>query len=295
MTAAPAGAVHVIDAHVHFWDPRELTYPWLAGAAQLDRPYLPDEFAQALPEPRDVIFVEAGRLAGQAEAEVDWIRRAASTRPWIRGVVAHADLEDPSRAADAVRGYAADPLVLGVRRNLQDEPDGFMASPAFRAGVRLLGDHALPFDACVRARQLGELSDLADACPGTTIILDHLGKPSSGDPDHAEWREAIRTLAWRENVVCKLSGLTTEVGPGTGRRQMTDLLRDALEAFGPERCMYGSDWPVMTLATDYAAWSALLSEALNSFSGCAAETVLSGTATRVYGLAHDVVATSNPL
>lgn len=295
MTAAPADTVPVLDAHVHFWDPDELDYPWLAGIARLDRPFTPDEYAEAAPEPRDVIFVEAGRVARQAEAEVTWIRRAARTRPWIRGVVAHADLENPAGVADAVRSYAADPLVVGVRRNLQDEPAGFLTSPDLRAGVRFLGDHALPFDACVRARQLGELADLADACPSTTIILDHLGKPAAGDPDVAEWRDAISVLARRENVVCKLSGLTTEAAPGAGRRELTGLLRDALDAFGPDRCMYGSDWPVMTLATTYPAWSAIVHEALDGLAADAAEAVRSGTATRVYGLSREAATASKPL
>ena len=297
MTAATGDTPPVIDAHVHFWDPRELSYPWLAGAAQLNRPHLPDEFAQASPEPREVIFVEAGRAAHQAEAEVSWIRRAASTRPWIRGVVAHADLEDPAGAADVVRRYAADPFVVGVRRNLQDEPAGFVASPGLRAGVRLLGDHTLPFDACVRAWQLGELSDLADACPHTTIVLDHLGKPAPGDPGAADWRAAINSLARRENVVCKLSGLATEAAPGTPGRELAGLLRDALDAFGPDRCMYGSDWPVMTLATTYPAWSGLVHEALERFGADAdaTEAVLSGTATRVYAPAREGAAASRPL
>ena len=128
---------------------------------------------------------------------------------------------------------------------------GFVTSPDLLAGVRLLGDHALPFDACVRARQLGELAGLADACPSTTIILDHLGKPAPGDPDIAEWRDAISILARRENVVCKLSGLATEAAPGTAPGCWPACCATAIDAFGPERCMYGSDWPVMTLATTY--------------------------------------------
>lgn len=198
-------------------------------------------------------------------------------------------------AADAIKRHAADPLVVGVRRNLQDEPAGFVTSPELRAGVRLLGDHQLPFDACVRARQLGEPTDLADTCPNTTIILDHLGNPPPGDPDANGWREAISTLARRPNVVCELSGLTTEAAPGTRRWQLTGLLHGALEAFGPDRRMYGSDWPVMTLATTPSTWFGLVREALDRFGAVAAEAVLSGTATRVYALARDTAAVSHPL
>ena len=272
--------MRLLDSHVHFWEPRHLTYPWLAEVPPLNRAFTPDDLATDRPEPADVIFVEAGRAAHQAAAEIDRVRRAARHRPWIRGVVAHADLEDPARARPVIRAYTGDPFVVGVRRNVQDEPAGFTTTDGFRAGVRLLGDAGLPFDACVRAHQLPELAELAAACPRTTIVLDHLGKPSP--PGDTSWGQALRRLARHGNVVCKLSGLATEAAPGTAPSLIVATLREALETFGPGRCLYGSDWPVMTLATDYGSWLDLVHAALATYPPEAADAVLYGNAARTY-------------
>lgn len=275
----------LIDSHVHFWDPLRLDYPWLAGLPPLDRPFTPRHLTDAAPEPTDVIFVEAGCAAPRAADELDWIRSEAGERPWIRGVVAHAPLEDPAAAAGVIRGYADDPLVVGVRRNVQDEPAGFTRNAGFRRGVGLLGEAGLPFDACVREHQLPELVELAEACPDTVIVLDHLGKPSA-DRETTAWRRVLRRLAAHGNVVCKLSGLATEAAPGTGPEPMVAVLREALETFGPDRCLYGSDWPVMTLATRYGTWLDLVRTALVPFGGAAADAVLHANAARVYRLDH---------
>ncbi|MGK3204257.1 amidohydrolase family protein [Amycolatopsis sp. MEPSY49] len=261
----------ILDAHVHFWDPRRLRYPWLDDIAPLHRPFTPAGF----PGRGAVIAVEAGRTSADAAAEVAWIRREAGEHPWIRGIIAHADLEHPG----ATSRYAGDPFVVGVRRNVQDEAPGFLERPDFRAGVRALGEAGLPFDACVRAHQLPELTALAEACPETTLVLDHLGKPSPGGPGYDRWRQELRRLARHGNVRCKLSSLATETSPGTGRSAVVDALREALAAFGPDRCLYGSDWPVMTLATDHQAWLDIVHAALD---GHPADAVLHDNAERTY-------------
>jgi L-fuconolactonase len=261
----------VLDSHVHFWDPRLLRYPWLDDVAPLNRPFTPDDF----PVRHDAIVVEAGRVPGDAGAEIAWIRREAQRHPWIRGIVAHADLAHPEEASR----FAGDPFVVGVRRNVQDEAPGFLEDADFRAGVRLLGEAGLPFDACVRAHQLPELTALAEACPRTTIVLDHLGKPSPGGPGYGRWRQALHRLARHGNVRCKLSGLATETVPGATRSQVVDVVKEALDAFGPGRCLYGSDWPVLTLATDHEAWLDVVRAALD---GHPAEAVLRHNAEKTY-------------
>jgi L-fuconolactonase len=273
----------VIDSHAHFWDPRRLDYPWLAGLPPLDRPFTPGNLAACTPEPTDAVFVEAGCAEQQVREEVAWIRSEARHRPWIRGAVAHVPLEDSSVAPATIGRYADDPFVVGVRRNIQDAPEGFTRDAAFRAGIGLLGEAGLPFDACVREHQLPELVELAAACPHTVIVLDHLGKPSADHPS-AAWRRALRTLAEHGNVVCKLSGLATEAAPGTAPESMVTVLREALETFGPDRCLYGSDWPVMTLATRYGTWLDLVRTALVPFGDTAANAVLRANAARIYGL-----------
>jgi L-fuconolactonase len=286
-TGAHTGAVGreraPVDSHVHFWDPNRLSYPWLSDAPVIDRPFTPDDFWHAVPEPVDAVFVEAGRADRQAVDELDWVRAEAGTRPWILGAVAHAPLEDRVTAEALIGDYADDPFVVGVRRNIQDETAGFTTGSDFRAGVSMLGEAGLPFDACVRRRQLPELAELAESCPRTVIVLDHLGKPSAASPDPS-WRQAMDRLANSGNVVCKLSGLATETAPGTDPGLIVSLLREALAAFGPDRCLYGGDWPVMTLATGYGTWLDLVRTALDELLDEAVDAVLRTNAIRTYGL-----------
>lgn len=274
--------VAVLDCHVHFWDPTRLSYQWLSEAASLNRPFTPDDFAALQTADVSAIFVEAGVDKPRAAAEIEWVREQARQHPWILGAVAHAPLEDPVAAEAAIRRYADDPFVVGVRRNLQDEAAGFTANDDFRSGMRRLGENGMSFDACVREYQLPEMAELAAACPQTTIVLDHLGKPRSAAAGRTPWREALRRLAGRDNVVCKLSGLATELDPSTPRPLIISLLREALDVFGPERCLYGGDWPVMTLATTYGAWLDLVREALTAYPSAVADAVLRTNARRVY-------------
>ena len=272
----------VLDSHIHFWDPRgSISYPWLREVPPLNAPFTTDDFDAVRPANTSVVFVEAGRADEHAAAEIEWIRDEAERHPWLAGAVAHVRLEDPQSARAVIGRYADDPFVVGVRRNVQDEPSGFLADHGLREGIRLLGAAGLPFDACVREHQLPELIDLVAACPDTTIVLDHLGKPTSATR-HRPWRQALARLAGHGNVVAKLSGLATELSVSTPRTKVISLLRDALEVFGPERCLYGSDWPVMTQVTSYEDWLGLVREALTGYPAATAEAVLRTNAERVY-------------
>lgn len=274
----------ILDCHVHLWDPRRLSYTWLEEAPELNQPFTAEEFALVRPEPVEVIFMEAGRDEGQAADEIEWVRRQAQQHTWIRGAIAHLPLERPAEARELIGRYAADPFVVGVRRNIQDEEPGFTEDPYLREGIRLLGEAGLPFDACVRYHQLPELARLAAACPHTTIVLDHLGKPK-GDARGA-WSQGLREVAKQPNVVCKLSGLSTELDPDTPPAFALSLLHEALDTFGPDRCLFGSDWPVMRLATDYRTWLDLVQEALTPNPWTTKDAVLRGNAERVYRIAR---------
>jgi L-fuconolactonase len=274
----------ILDCHVHLWDPRRLSYPWLEEAPELNRPFAAEEFALVRPGPVEVIFMEAGRDEGQAADEIEWVRSQAEQHSWIRGAIAHVPLERPAEARETIRRYAADPFVVGVRRNIQDEEPGFTENAYLREGIRLLGEADLPFDACVRYHQLPELACLAAACAQTTIVLDHLGKPKADARD--AWSQGLREVAKQPNVVCKLSGLTTELDRDTPPAFALSLLHEVLDVFGPERCLFGSDWPVMRLATDYRTWLDLVQEALTPHPWTTNDAVLRGNAERVYRIAR---------
>jgi L-fuconolactonase len=268
-----------IDAHVHLWDPDRLTYRWLAGT-RLERRYGPGdleaEFDGAF-DVRGVVVVQGECLPSQAWAEVEWLDGLNS--PLIRGVVAYAPLETPA-AGEAVQRCAGTPLVVGVRRNIQDEPAGFATDPAFVAGVRAVGEAGLPFDACVREHQVAEVVELAQACEQTSIVLDHVGKPRVGHPGWRDWSAVLRRLAALPTTYCKLSGLATEA-PAFHPALIRPYLQEALAAFGPSRCLFGSDWPVLTTATTYREWIELVLDVVPSSD---VDSVMGGTATAVYGL-----------
>ena len=231
------------------------------------------------------IVVEAGVAASHARREISWVRAEASRHQWIRGMVVQVPVEDASTLAARLPELRGDQLIAGVRRNLQDERPGYLTDPALRAGIRQLGAAGLPFDACVRSRQLTELAGLAAACRGTVIVLDHLGKPRCG-ADLTVWRQAISALEALPNVRCKLSGLATETAAGASRDDMITALRVMLDAFGARRCLYGGDWPVCTLATSPDAWLDLVLAAMEQAGASDRECrdVLAGTALRTYRL-----------
>ena len=250
--------MRVVDGHLHLWDPEVLTYPWLEGS--LLRPFGPDELDLALQDLPNVdvgfVFVQAECAPEQSVAEVDWVASLAPRVP-LRGIVARAPLEDPAATDEHLAAFESRPLVVGVRRLLQSEPDGFAAQPGFRHAARAVASAGLSFDACVRWSQLSDVIALADAVPELTIVLDHLGKPPVGSADDAApadgtpWATELRRLARRHNVVCKLSGLPAESEGEWTSAQLRPFLDVALDAFGPHRLLFGSDWPV---SGPYGRW-----------------------------------------
>lgn len=287
MTAVgrPAVPRRIVDSHLHLWDPRRFSYPWLAELSELDRPFGPDELASGGQELLAAVFVEAGRVDAQAFDEVEWVVEIAQRWPVLQAVVAHAPLERGRAVAADLRRLAAVPLVRGVRRNVQDEARGFATDAAYVAGTRLLAEHDLSADLCVRHHQLADVIELVGRVPEVTFVLDHLGKPPVAEAHEHPWRELTSRLAAHPNVVCKLSGLTTEADRGSWRAvQLLPYLRHVIAEFGPERCLFGSDWPVATLATDYGRWVDVVAQALSGRSPADVEQVLVGTAARVYRL-----------
>ncbi len=284
---------HVLDSHLHLIDPSRLDYPWIKRGDDLDQAWHPPRFAAEALHVTAAIVVEAGVAPGRVGREISWVRAEAARHPWIRGLVAQLPVEQASALTAGLSEFRGDDLIAGVRRNLQDEPAGYLADAGLRAGVRRLGAAGMPFDACVRSWQLTELTKLAAACPGTVIVLDHLGKPRCGT-DLTSWHRAITALAALPHVRCKLSGLATEAAAAT-RDDLVAALRAALDAFGASRCLYGGDWPVCTLATSPDAWLDVVLAALDH-SGASAterEDVLTRTALRTYRLRPITAAPSN--
>ena len=248
----------IVDSHVHLWDPAQFRYPWLEGLPALNRSVKPADFraASSSADVSKFVFVECGCEPAQSLAEVDWVSNLAKGEPRLKGIVAHASLERGEEARPEFEMLASRPLVKGVRRNLQSEPDPeFCLRPKFLAGVRLLSEFGFTFDLCLRHEQLPQATELARRVPQVTFVLDHLGKPDVRNKTFQPWANDLNALAALPNVVAKVSGLTTEADWHNWQPvELKPYLSHLIESFGPQRLMFGSDWPVMILAADYERW-----------------------------------------
>ncbi len=248
----------IIDAHVHWWHPPRLRYPWLASVPALHRSFLPADFSAAIGSApmAKAVFIECGCDPAQNLEEVAWVSALARQESRLGGLVAQINLEKGEAALPELRQLAANPLVKGVRYSLQDQSDpGFCLRPGFLGGVRLLSQFGFSFDLCIRHHQLALAAEMVGRCPEVAFVLDHLGKPNIRERQYEAWAKDLKNLAALPNVCCKLSGLTTEAD--LAQWQLADLrpfARHALECFGPDRLLYGGDWPVCTLATSYTRW-----------------------------------------
>jgi L-fuconolactonase len=274
----------VIDAHVHLWDQTRFDYPWLKDEPGLPETVLPADLRDGGPAIRDFVFVQADCRSDQGMEEARWVEALASESPEVRGIVAFAPLEDPTVGShlDELGDLR---LVVGVRRLLQDESTDFIRSDELASGVRRLGERGWTFDACIRWQQLPALLHLAQRTPEVSVILDHLGKPPVAHPTQFDaWKQALSDVAALPNTAVKLSGLPAEAPAGTISRAYHPWLRAAVDLFGAERSMVGTDWPVSRrpgLTRD--RWFEVVSEALEP-SPSDRDRISQGTAVEVYDL-----------
>ena len=251
-------ALTLVDSHVHFWDPARLDYPWLESVPALNRPFLPGEFdaATAPFQTAKFLFVECDCEPSLALAEVDWITCLAKAEPRLCGIVAHASLERGEAVRADLEALSRRPLVKGVRRLLQGEKDPeFCLLPGFVAGMKLLAGFGFPFDVCARHDQLTAVAELVRRVPEVHFILDHFGKPPVAKRQIEPWAGDLKRLAALPNTSCKISGLATEADWKDWKpADLEPYFNVVFETFGFDRVIFGGDWPVMTLATDYQRW-----------------------------------------
>lgn len=270
-----------VDSHFHLWRPGRGDYGWLTpSAGALYRDYEPQEFAPLLVEHA----IDAAILvqAAPSEAETGFLLEHAERRAWIAGVVGWTDLAAPD-APERIAALARTPKLLGLRPMLQDLGDPrWILGSAVRPALDAMADHGLVFDALVRAAQLPAILTLATRHPGLSIVVDHFGKPRiDGVPDRA-WLDAIAALAGMPNVTIKLSGLLSEAPPRAGASMLAPWFDAVAGSFGAERILWGSDWPVLTLAGTYADWIGISNTLLAPFDRNAREAIFGANAARIY-------------
>lgn len=240
------------DTHLHLWDPALV--PWVARTPLFNRRFGAAEFAAASDgcAVTQAVFVQCD--ADDALTEVAWVAEQAKADPRIVGIVAHAPVEQGAAVTPRLAELAAQPLVRGIRRNLQGEAAGFSARPQVIAGVQALAAHGFTFDLCLRRAQLPEVITLVKACPQVRFMLDHLGNPPIKERSMEGWAAPFAELAALPNVWCKLSGIVTVAAKEWTIEDLAPYVEHALKTFTAARLVWGSDWPIVLKATDYRHW-----------------------------------------
>jgi L-fuconolactonase len=274
-----------IDAHQHYWDPARGDYEWLTPELTvLYRPFGPADL-QPLREQAGIertVVVQAAPTLDETRYLLDIARH----EPSIAGVVGWVPLLLPN-APELIETLAREPKFKGVRPMLQDIPDdGWIANPDLAPAIDALIAHDLAFDALIYARHVEYVEIFAQRFPALRIVVDHGAKPQIryGQAGYQVWADAIRRLAALPQVHCKLSGLATEAAPGWTEDTLRPYVEHLLNAFGPARLMWGSDWPVLELNGDYLLWHSVATTLLASLSDAERDAVFGENAATFYRL-----------
>ncbi len=259
----------IVDSHVHIFDPANLSYPEISQVESLRRAFLPADFRAACGEVDvgEIVFLEVAVADHQCIDEALWVQDQAKIDPRIKAIVANLPLEGGAAIESDLARLAEIPLVRGVRRLIQSQADPeFCLQPSFIEGVNLLPKYGFSFDICIYHPQFANTLAFARQCPDVAFVLDHIGKPGIKAGEMEPWHSHMRELAEMPNVMCKISGATTEADHDTWTEDdLRPYLDHAIRTFGFDRVMFGGDWPVATLATDYPRWVRTVE---NAVAGC---------------------------
>jgi len=274
----------IIDSHHHLWKYDPVQYDWIDDSMKKIRAaFLADDLKLTIQEANvdGVISVQAR----QSVEETDWLIGMANQNNFIKGVVGWLPLIKKD-IGGYLEKYAEEKLLKGVRHVIQGEPDPeFMLRKDFNHGITLLRKYSLVYDILIVERQLPNTIRFVDQHPDQVFVLDHIAKPLIGCNELSPWKENILELARRENVNCKISGMVTEADyQNWTSLQLHPYFEVILEAFGPDRLLFGSDWPVCLVATTYKNWMELVQKNITSLSETEQLKIMGGNATRLYQL-----------
>jgi len=293
----------IIDTHQHLWDLSKFRLPWAADVALLNRSYVTADYLAATAGLNVVkaVYMEVDVASDQKLAEAEYIIDLCQRddNPTVAAVISGYPSEPGF--ADYINRFAGNPYVKGLRQVLHvpETPRGYCLTPAFVAGVQRLGELGMSFDLCMRADELADAMKLVDQCPNMQFILDHCGNAdpyivagtttandAANPPDHtrSQWIDDIQALAQRSNVVCKISGVVARVRPGWTAQDLAPTINHCLDAFGPDRVIFGGDWPVCTLGAAYNEWVNALKTVIAPRREAEQRKLLHDNALRIYGL-----------
>lgn len=274
----------IIDAHHHYWKYDAVAYDWIDDSMKAIRQdFLPEQLSKTIEEAGidGVITVQARQMI----EETDWLLELARQTPFMKGVVGWLPLMEDNLECHLIK-YSEESLLKGLRHVIQGEDDPeFMLRSDFNRGISMLKKYGLVYDILIVERQLPNTIQFVDRHPNQPFVLDHIAKPLIGKNELLPWKDNIRELARRPNVCCKLSGMVTEADfQHWTPEQLQPYFEVVMEAFGPKRLMFGSDWPVCLVATTYKSWVNLVRKNIAAFSREEQAGIMGGNAARVYGL-----------
>jgi L-fuconolactonase len=273
-----------IDSHQHFWKYNEAEYGWMGEEMEkLKRDHLPGELAGLL-EANSI----KGTVAVQAKQNLDeshWLLNLADENDFIKGVVGWVDLRSDELESQ-LEQFAGHENFVGVRHVVHDEPDDdFMLREDFQAGIGRLKDYDLTYDILIFPKHIKCAVEVVKKFGSQRFVVDHIAKPFIKDGTIEPWRTEMSELAECGNVYCKVSGMVTEaLWDGWKREDFVPYMEAVLEVFGPNRVMFGSDWPVCTVAADYEEVVGIVQDFISGLSSSERARVMGDTAVEFYGL-----------
>ncbi|MDX1945171.1 MAG: amidohydrolase family protein [Pirellulaceae bacterium] len=302
-TAVNVGEIPIIDCHQHLWDLDRFKLPWIEPGTLLGKSYVMRDYLAAREGTgiRHAVYMEVDVDPSQQQAEADHLIEICKTEssPTIAAVVSGRPASDGFAAY--ARGFRGSPQIKGIRQvlHVSTAPQGYCLGEGFVRGMKLLGELGLSFDLCMRPADLADGAKLAEKCPDTRFILDHCGNADpkaflkSSDPrlagvkpDHAvdAWKRDLEKVASRPNVLCKISGIVARVPKEWSPDDLAPIVNHCLDTFGPQRVLFGSDWPVCLLGAPLAAWVSALRQIIASRPALEQKQLLWDNAAKFYGL-----------
>jgi len=274
-----------IDAHQHFWQISRGDYDWLTPElTPLYQDFLPEQLHSYLAacEIDGTVLVQAAATV----AETDFMLSLAAQHEVIKGVVGWVDMLAPD-ACQVLARLRQNPLFKGIRPMLQDIPDvDWMLQDALTPVFDYLVAHGLTFDALVAPKHLPYLFTLLQRHPDLRVVIDHAAKPAIRDGQFDSWARDMQRIAEQTQAYCKVSGLLTEAGPQADLQALSPYIDHLFECFGSERIMWGGDWPVVNLASDYRAWYDITQQYVQRLPAEQQRAVMGRNAIRFYELAE---------
>jgi len=274
----------IIDSHQHFWQYEPVRDAWITDdMSAIRRDFLPADLEPVLAE--NGVDGCVAVQASQSEAETEFLVQLARAYDIVKGVVGWVDLQAPT-LSDRLAHFAQHSSIKGYRHVAQAEPDDFLARPAVVEGIRKLADFGLTYDILIYPSQLKAALHLVRAVPEVNFVIDHLAKPYIKKRDINRWSNFMAEMAKQPNVHCKLSGMVTEADwQDWGKRDFFPYLDVAFEHFGPDRLMFGSDWPVCLVAANYTQVKTIIEDYVEPWGDEVRLKIFGENATRFYRLA----------